>query len=386
VKNKIASKKIRYFFLLFCVVIGLTVIAGCDNEHSRSETADGATVPDVSRSWILTIYDSSGSPLGGSEPMSIIQDDSDIFVNLDGRIFIGYVTQENTIYFLGPCEDGSECDSTEMDGTVSEDTLSGTWIDIKNGQLLGGEGTWTAVKEDGTESTPHGETWWYRDADGDSFGNINYQPIQSFTQPAGYVADNTDCNDNDSAIHPDADEICDDGKDNDCDRSVDCADSDCPDDDCDGIGHRFKDMGDGTVKDNISGLIWLKDANCSEFAGTDSSGRADWITANEVAAVSLSDGICDLDDGSSEGDWRLPTKEEWQAFYDSNYESPALSNTAGDNQWEEGDAFYGVQSGCYWSSTAFWDPTAWHVSMTYGTVHNISTSSDGYVWPVRSDN
>jgi hypothetical protein len=386
-------KNMNYICLVCVIVLGLLACVGCssndDDPYPLAEVPDDSysypmsTVPDVSGSWILTGFDSSGSPLAGSEPMSITQNDSDIIVNLDGRIFEGSVTQENTIYFDDSCEDESECDAMEMDGTVSEDTMSGTWIEIKNEQPWV-SGTWTAVNVGGSEDTPHGETWWYSDADGDGYGNINYQPIQSFTQPAGYVADNTDCNDNDSAIHPDADEICDDGKDNDCDRSVDCADSDCSiDDNCDG---RFTDMGDGTVKDNISGLIWLKDANCSEFAGTDSSGMADWITANEVAAVSLSDGICGLTDGSSEDDWRLPTKEEWQAFYDSNYESPALTNTAGDNQWEEGDAFYGVQSDCYWSSTAFWVPTAWCASMTYGNVSSINTASDCYVWPVRSDN
>lgn len=36
-----------------------------------------------------------------------------------------------------------------------------------------------------------------------------------------------DCNDNDTAINAGAQEVCDDGKDNDCDQSVDCADSDC---------------------------------------------------------------------------------------------------------------------------------------------------------------
>ncbi|RYZ56143.1 MAG: hypothetical protein EOP49_01120 [Sphingobacteriales bacterium] len=64
-----------------------------------------------------------------------------------------------------------------------------------------------------------GGTVWYRDVDNDGFGN----PTSSTTncnQPAGYVADNTDCNDNDDSVYPNAPELCD-GKDNDCNGTVD---------------------------------------------------------------------------------------------------------------------------------------------------------------------
>jgi hypothetical protein len=61
---------------------------------------------------------------------------------------------------------------------------------------------------------------YYRDADGDSYGNINITQLAT-TPPAGYVSDSTDCNDNNVAIHPGATEICGDGIDNNCDGQID---------------------------------------------------------------------------------------------------------------------------------------------------------------------
>ena len=147
---------------------------------------------------------------------------------------------------------------------------------------------------------------------------------------------------------------------------------------------RFCDLGDGTVLDMDTGLIWLKDANCF--------GYMDWDDAMAVAA-GLEDGECGLTDGSAAGDWRLPTKEEWEAFvagvYPNNlYTNPDLCNAAGTGQWSEGDAFTGVQSYHYWSSTEYAaDPGgAWRVHMREGRVGTNGKGSSFYVWPVRGGN
>ena len=60
---------------------------------------------------------------------------------------------------------------------------------------------------------------YYADTDGDGFGDIN-NFAQGCLPPAGYVTNDTDCDDTNAAIHPNATEICD-GIDNDCDQQID---------------------------------------------------------------------------------------------------------------------------------------------------------------------
>ena len=80
---------------------------------------------------------------------------------------------------------------------------------------------------------------WYRDADDDAYGDPDNTQA-ACEQPAGYVEDNTDCNDDAFEANPNHDEICDD-IDNDCDEEIDEDDAtDAPtwyrDDDGDGYG------------------------------------------------------------------------------------------------------------------------------------------------------
>jgi hypothetical protein len=59
----------------------------------------------------------------------------------------------------------------------------------------------------------------YRDADGDTFGDEDLE-ILACNQPPGFVADDRDCDDADRFVNPNGNEVCD-GVDNDCDRAVD---------------------------------------------------------------------------------------------------------------------------------------------------------------------
>jgi hypothetical protein len=170
-----------------------------------------------------------------------------------------------------------------------------------------------------------------------------------------------------------------------------------------GSADRFTDCGNGTVRDNNTGLIWLQDANCAAL-GTTPSGMADWADA-KAAAAALADGTCGLTDGSQAGDWRLPEAGEFcseddptptigvcptgnaaNSLLNTNFGSPALSNAAGVAQWDtDGDAFVGVLSNLYWSATENEsDATlAWYAHLNDGSVTYTTKTTFLYVWPVR---
>lgn len=104
---------------------------------------------------------------------------------------------------------------------------------------------------------------------------------------------------------------------------------------------RFEDLGNGTIRDLKTGLIWLKNATC--LGDYEYGPGATWTwTEIENAVESLADGQCELTDGSTQGDWRIPTIAEWEAFFDNRFTDPALSNTSGTDQWSEGDPFINV--------------------------------------------
>jgi hypothetical protein len=134
-------------------------------------------------------------------------------------------------------------------------------------------------------------------------------------------------------------------------------------------GDRFTDNLDGTVTDNLTGLVWLKNAYCfGSRIWTDALGDSN----------TLATGSCGLADGSVEGRWRLPNINELHSLVDPTQANLALPT---------GFPFIGVQSGKYWSSTTY-EPSpfnTWGVNMDTGFVFIDTKSHSYYVWPVRSE-
>ncbi|MBU5612947.1 Lcl C-terminal domain-containing protein [Geomonas azotofigens] len=131
---------------------------------------------------------------------------------------------------------------------------------------------------------------------------------------------------------------------------------------------RFTDNNDGTVTDNLTGLIWLRQANCYALQF--------WSDALSLAK-NLHSGMCDLSDLSVAGDWRLPNILELESLVDISNINPALPT---------GHPFRNVQTSGYWSSTtnAFHILRARYVYMPDGAVNGSDkATATHFVWPVR---
>lgn len=141
---------------------------------------------------------------------------------------------------------------------------------------------------------------------------------------------------------------------------------------------RFTDNGDGTLTDNLTGLIWLKNANCYD--------RVTWAAALSNAA-SLADGVCGLSDSSQFGDWRLPNVLELESLVHFDYHAQfADPNIFSSNAlWLNSQGFTTAQSSGYWSSTTAPNhaDSAYYVYMDAGYTHFDGKGETAYFVAVR---
>ncbi|MCK5718168.1 MAG: DUF1566 domain-containing protein [Thiomargarita sp.] len=148
-------------------------------------------------------------------------------------------------------------------------------------------------------------------------------------------------------------------------------------------GYRYTDNNDGTVTDNQSGLIWMKNADCF--------GKKTWKKAAQ-SVKTLASGECGLRDGSRQGEWRLPYKEEWMAMVEKKHGGSwksgkiALTNAIGTGKWREGDVFTAVSSAAYWSYSRVADNPdyVWDIYLSNGYINSHYKTFTHHVWAVKS--
>jgi hypothetical protein len=125
---------------------------------------------------------------------------------------------------------------------------------------------------------------------------------------------------------------------------------------------RFTDNGDGTVTDNLTGLMWAKDG--------DLGGTKNWADAlTYVSAL----------DHATYDDWRLPNVNELESLINAEQASSAA--------WLNAQGFTDVQAGTYWTSTTYGNNplNAWVVNMEDGYVVASNPKTFAfYLWPVRT--
>lgn len=143
---------------------------------------------------------------------------------------------------------------------------------------------------------------------------------------------------------------------------------------------RFTNNGNGTITDTLTGLIWLQNANCTETVGSVDKSMGTLTWDNALAwSKNLSAGKCGLSDGSSAGQWRLPTRRELRSLVNRGVANSTI--------WLGTKGFNSVQMYNYWSSSTYVSYTtdAWNVYMSTSTTGAIDKTTSQYmsVWPVR---
>ena len=169
------------------------------------------------------------------------------------------------------------------------------------------------------------------------------------------------------------------------------AQSSCADD----SGAIYVDCGNGTVTDNRTGLIWLKDAGCLTYDVFPPFGAMSLVAAlsdlSPTSAIAVAD--CGLSDGSAPGEWRLPSASEWEEMTNdaialgcTGASAPPITNDDGSDCWQSGNgsiSFVGIHTSFYWAATPFATSSLYGFDMSSSFLSTSSPGGQERIWPVR---
>jgi large repetitive protein len=127
----------------------------------------------------------------------------------------------------------------------------------------------------------------------------------------------------------------------------------------------YTDNNNGTVTDNLTGLVWQK-CSMGTFTNTTNCTGGTASTTTWTGALSY----CNNLDLGGHTDWRLPNRNELQSLVDYSAFNPSVNNL-----------FPNTVASYYWSSTTYASNTtlAWNVNFFLGFVFTYNKSNAYYV-------
>ncbi|MCB9763629.1 MAG: hypothetical protein H6739_27925 [Alphaproteobacteria bacterium] len=205
-------------------------------------------------------------------------------------------------YAVASCEqptgyvaDATDCD--DADGSVNPGAT-----EVCNSVDDDCDGT---TDEDDADDAPT----WYADGDADGYGDPD-DTTRSCSQPSGYVADSTDCDDSRGSVNPGADEYCN-GLDDDCDGTTDEDDAlDASTWYADADSDTYGDSGSTTLSCSRPSGYVADNTDCDDGSGAVHPGADEYCnsvdddcdgTTDEDSAVDVSTWYAD-DDSDNYGD------------------------------------------------------------------------------------
>lgn len=140
-----------------------------------------------------------------------------------------------------------------------------------------------------------------------------------------------------------------------------------------GVPLSYTDNGDGTITDNVTGLMWEKLSDDGLIHDKDTTYT--WADAFAVKILALDSTPC----FAGHCDWRLPNRRELESIVDEGRTAPAV-DPAFNNNCKAGckvTACSCVQLDSYWSSTTYTDiPSfAWGVDCNVGSVNGFEKAT-----------